>query len=401
MSFTLKQKKIIRKVYIQKIEKFFSNLIIDRIYLTNNVIKNSKVIIYCNVHLFVQQIERCDDISKNLTFEKIINVCFFEIVKEWYNSLIKSLQNVIFKESVTLFCAHLTNRFDEKQWANTQRWLEKQEQQQKETRIEKKRAKVFVCKRCFVKFSSNIKLHQHVQNHHQKKSSIISSFISSLTSFSTFFIILSIFIKSILIAIFFATSKKSIFWTKITSKSITSSKSSRLSFSIFESLKNASIIFASTSTLTTTRFYMTMNDLFVMFVEKSKSLNLIHRQKNSFFSHSKQSSKLVIFYQICITSYFLTSFNSFKFNILSKSNFCLFIQINVIRRHTLFCEQNINFASRCASLCKNLNYFLNICRRCKQFFEFENQFHKHFRHCKKNVKCHVFARNLVVVWRKL
>ena len=82
MFFTLKQKEIIRKIYVQKIEKFFSNLIVDKIYSTNNVIKNLKAIIYRNVHLFVQQVERYDDIFKNLTFEKIINVCFFEIVKK-------------------------------------------------------------------------------------------------------------------------------------------------------------------------------------------------------------------------------------------------------------------------------------------------------------------------------
>ena len=82
MFFILKQKEIIRKIYVQEIEKFFSNLIIDKIYSTNNVIKNSKTIIYRDVHLFVQQIKRCDDIFKNLIFEKIINVYFFEIVKK-------------------------------------------------------------------------------------------------------------------------------------------------------------------------------------------------------------------------------------------------------------------------------------------------------------------------------
>ena len=30
------------------------------------------------------------------------------------------------------------------------------------TRIEKKYLKVFVCKRCFVKFSNNIKFHQYI-----------------------------------------------------------------------------------------------------------------------------------------------------------------------------------------------------------------------------------------------
>ena len=82
MFFTLKQKKIIRKVCVQKIEKFFSKLIVDRIYSTNNVIKNSRAIIYRNVHLFVQQIKRYYDISKNLISKRIINDCFFEIVKK-------------------------------------------------------------------------------------------------------------------------------------------------------------------------------------------------------------------------------------------------------------------------------------------------------------------------------
>ena len=82
MFFTLEQKEIIRKVYVQEIEKFFSNLIVDRIHSTNNAIKNSRATIYRNVHLFVQQVERCDNIFKNLTLERIINVCFFENVKE-------------------------------------------------------------------------------------------------------------------------------------------------------------------------------------------------------------------------------------------------------------------------------------------------------------------------------
>ena len=32
----------------------------------------------------------------------------------------------------------------------------------KKARLEKKRLKVFICKRCFVKFSNNIKFHKHV-----------------------------------------------------------------------------------------------------------------------------------------------------------------------------------------------------------------------------------------------
>ena len=160
-------------------------------------------------------------------------------------------------------------------------------------------------------------------------------FTSSLISFSTFFIILFTFIEFILFATlfatFFATSKKLIFWAKIKSKTIISSKFSRLSLSILEFLKSASI---SLFSLSSTRFYMTINDLFVMFFEKFKLIDLIRRQKNEFFSYHWQFNKLVIFisHQTRITSYFLSSFNSFKFNILSKSKLCLFIQTSVLRR---------------------------------------------------------------------
>ena len=184
--------------------------------------------------------------------------------------------------------------------------------------------KKYVCKRCSFKFSSNIKLHQHVHDYYRKKFKstffevfttnevfaltftfkkfvsflfnqvVLFSkqfFISSFTSFSTLFIILFTFIEFILFvtsfATFFAILKKSIFWAKMTSKIIISSKFSRLSFSIHEFFKNVSIslsIFSSTF-LSSTRFYITMNDLFVMFFEKFKSINLQHRQKNKFFSY--------------------------------------------------------------------------------------------------------------------
>ena len=249
-------------------------------------------------------------------------------------------------------------------------------QQQEKTRIIAKKIENYICKRCKSKHENNIKFHEYMRTRHAKKlatklvlfifkklalfvtfsqifskSSIISSFISSFISFSTLFIILFTFIEFIL----FATSKKQIFWAKIASKSIISSKFSRLSFSILELFRNASIslfTFSSTfsSTSISTRFYITMNNLFVIFNEKSKSLNLSHRQMNAFSQYHWQFNKLVIFifHQTRITSYFLSSFNSFKFNVLSKSKFCLFIQTSASRRRIFFCKQNINFASRIA-----------------------------------------------------
>ena len=258
-----------------------------------------------------------------------------------------------------------------------------------------------------------------MHDHHQKKfvtkiakfifseSTLFAIFsISSFTSSSTFFITLFIFIEFILFATLFETSKKLIFWAKMTSKSITSSKSSRLSLSILEFFRNAfrialisssniASIFASSST----RFYMTINDLFVMFNEKSKSLNLSHRQKHTFSQHYWRLNKFFISRQTQITSYFLSSLNSFKFNILSKSNFCLFIQTSVFRRIFL-CEQNINFASR-RSFFNHFYCFSHICRRCKQAFESKNQFHEHFRYCKKSFKHQIVAWNVVALWRTL
>ena len=38
------------------------------------------------------------------------------------------------------------------------------------TRIVKKKTEAFVCKQCLEKYSSNIKLHEHMRNKHNKKS---------------------------------------------------------------------------------------------------------------------------------------------------------------------------------------------------------------------------------------
>ena len=59
----------------------------------------------------------------------------------------------------------------------------------KQTRITKKqkeiRLTIFACKRCSTKFFNNIKLHQHIQNHYQKKSKSLQASSQNLhqTSF--------------------------------------------------------------------------------------------------------------------------------------------------------------------------------------------------------------------------
>ena len=117
----------------------------------------------------------------------------------------------------------------------------------KKTRLKKKRLKVFVCKRCFVKFSSNIKLHEHIRNHHAKKFKIalFTSFNISLALY-TFFVAFNM----------------------SSQMSFTSSLTSFALFATFFSISK--------------KIYLTMNNFFVIFIEKLKSLDLIRHQKNKF-----------------------------------------------------------------------------------------------------------------------
>lgn len=64
------------------------------------------------------------------------------------------------------FYERLMAQFDEKS---------RTDKEAEEARIEKERAEeAFACRRCPAKFSSNTKLHQYVQDHHQKKPAGVS-----------------------------------------------------------------------------------------------------------------------------------------------------------------------------------------------------------------------------------
>ena len=166
-----------------------------------------------------------------------------------------------------------------------------------------------------------------------------------------------------------------------------------------------------------------------MFIEKSMSISLIHRQKSLFFSKDWRFSKFIIFHQTRITSYFLSSLNSFKFAIVFKLSLYLSIRANESRRRYFvantffFCEQIINFALESTSniivyksikndhfkaLYENrkssrlfftfvISYrlffatscffssfstffcFSHICRFCYDIFNFNNDLHRHLR----------------------
>ena len=188
--------------------------------------------------------------------------------------------------------------------------------QQKKVRLIKKRTEEYICKRCkTIKFDNNIKFHEHIRTRHVKKSKTIVSFflqiseskfvsqqsmsfifsvsssfrsIISLFFISSKFLFLAMFASEIVrerskSTFFFeisseflsiATSRKSIFWIKIVSKSIVASKFFRFSIATFKSmcksLKNANFICSSISfrTFTSSRFYFIVNDLFRMFAKK-------------------------------------------------------------------------------------------------------------------------------------
>ena len=224
--------------------------------------------------------------------------------------------------------------------------LKKQQQIDKkveQTRIAKKqkeiRLTIFACRRCFVKFSSNTKFHEHIRDHHTKKSKFVvsSSFIFSISSFTSFYLTIFLFdsskfaSQSKTLSIFF-TFSISIFSSFSSSKRVISSKFSFLSNSASEFVSKHSentiicsfifsFIFQKFATMRSiflynlfSKLYLTIDDLFRMFVEKSKSINLQQHQKHQFFSRIFDISKRN-FTQMRIIFYFLSISKSRKFEI--------------------------------------------------------------------------------------
>ena len=183
-------------------------------------------------------------------------------------------------------------------------------------------AKKHACRRCSAKFFNNIKLHNHVRDHYTKKSinneksSIILSVSSSILSIS--------FVMSIAITSFvttFTTSKISISWTEIVSRSMTPSKSSRLSrftlkYDLFTSSSSSILLHQKSINQTTKRFfttrfktsYLSMQDLYIRFHEKFRSSSFSTMQQHlSFASFSEQSMRIR---QKRIISYFKSAIDS-------------------------------------------------------------------------------------------
>ena len=248
-----------------------------------------------------------------------------------------------------------------------QKRLEEQQeierQKVEKARIAKVKAEAFACKRCSAKYSSNIKLHEHVRNHHAKKSKpAISSVATSSSTSSQSIIALSstsppstsshsiVFLFDI--SNFVTTSKSqqtivalsntssftsshSIISSSSTSKRVfssISSKRSSLSNSASEFVskrsKNAPLCSLTSSSIsafmrstflfiksifaTLTKLYLTIIDLFSMFAGKFMKAKLFSSQNNPFspdISASRQAR--IIFYFLSISASKSTKFEIF------------------------------------------------------------------------------------------
>ena len=154
------------------------------------------------------------------------------------------------------------------------------QQQIEEVCLVKKRVEVFACRRCNAKFSNNIKLHNHVQDHHQKKIEkfIANEFASSNSitrSESTDFTSNAVYTSS---ATFFFTSKAK--FAKLTSSELaTSTFSCTAETSVAESTSFATSSSSSESALMLTSSISQSKSIF----DHSLSLISFATSKKSIF----------------------------------------------------------------------------------------------------------------------
>ena len=226
-----------------------------------------------------------------------------------------------------------------------------------------------ICKRCKQSFNFNNKLHEHIRQHHVRKSIKNSDFRVSTSESTCNIKKKSTFIcsfVSLVSSILFATSRSQIFSTKMISRFVSSNDSNlsiathkislkfvkkSISFvssvssiffatstSIFESISSrcsnfsiatlnstsksmkkllvnsftSSTSFSRTSVSKHQKFYFIIDDLIRMFHEKSKSFDLRQHQKDSTFSQHfdiRSSRQSRFFYQSRIIVYFLSAVN--------------------------------------------------------------------------------------------
>ena len=329
-------------------------------------------------------------------------------------------------ESWQSFWKKLVQQQIEQKRIEQARMLKKQQQIDKEVeqaRIAKKqkeaRLTIFACRRCSVKFSSNTKFHQHICDHHTKKSKFVVSssstspaspptspesitilsdspksasqskilFTFSTSSQSVFFSVDSLKSASQpkVLSISFSTFSTSIFSSNFSSKisskpSSTAIKISLLSSSASEfvskhsentticpftppstSQKSARMQPTSLYNLSS-KFYLTVDDLFRMFVEKSKSIDLQQHQNYQFFSRIFDISKRD-FMQMRIIFYFL---------LVKTTKSEVFTSVHDSIKQSIRTSSSRSSSSRSSSSIRFLFstslYFSPVCWRCQEPF---------------------------------
>ena len=242
------------------------------------------------------------------------------------------------------------------------------------------------------------------------------------------------------------TSKKSIFWVEIVSRSVIASKSSRFSIFTFKSIstctKTASNICSFISHQISIRkhqhqeqkFYFTIENLFEMFVEKRMISNLQHIKKIEFFSKIFYQIKIIYFFKFAINQSKSISQNSkisnsknlnqFMFAKMSRVKFTFFIKnafeksivlsyklivvFDLKRKIEIVKFSIFTFFSSIFRIFFKISNFRHVCRICNDIFESNNVLHRHLRaihfsqtsrrHLKNFRECDHFDRNLENSW---
>ena len=335
--------------------------------------------------------------------------------------LVKKRQKV---EQVRAYKTYLTRQ---EQWERDEqaRLLKKQQQIDKKvekTRIAKKQKEVrlivFACKRCSAKYFNNIKLHEHIRDHHAKKSKSVSnsstfSISFSISSQSILFLfensksasqskILSISFtssqsiffsvdnlksasqsKTLLFISFFSFSQSIIVSSNFSSKfsSFISSKRSFLSNSasefVFKRSENASSIsfqklaamrstffFKSIFKIFSKKSYLIIENFHRMFVEKNMKSKLFAIQNSFFFSN------IFVSRQARIIVYFL-----FIFSVSKSTKFEIFTSMYDSIKQSIRASFSRFFSSRSffyffsiRFLFSTISYFFFVCWRCQELF---------------------------------
>ena len=298
-----------------------------------------------------------------------------------------------------------------------QKRLEEQQeierQKVEEVRIAKVKAEAFACRRCSAKYSSNTKFHEHVRNHHAKKSkSAISSVVTSLSTSSQSIVVLSSTsspsTSSHSIAFLFdisnfvitsksqqtivtlsdissSTSSHSIISSSSTSKRVfspISSKRSPLSNFASEfvskrsenaflcSFTSSSIFAFMRSTLffiksifaTFTKLYLTIIDLFNMFAGKFMRAKLFSSQNSSFSSDiSALRQARIIFYFL-----FISASKSTKFEVFTAVHASMKQSTRATSSRSSFRSSSSSSSARFSF--STTFYFSSVCWHCQAPF---------------------------------